>query len=120
MYTCYSDVMGNMPCDNGVLCDKCNYMYVRQIDCTESEVEESELYKVVAYIDHRYIGVMEVLETYDIFEAEGYAWECINAGYYVTIYCDEGYSNSTNYSPDILDKLRENYDYIELSDCIDD
>ena len=37
-------------------------------------VQASVLYKVIAYIDHRYIGVMEVLETYDIFEAEGYAW----------------------------------------------
>lgn len=119
MYTCYSDIMGNMPCDNGVLCDKCDYIDVQKIDYTGLEVEENELYKVVAYIDHRYIGVMEVLETYDTLEAEDYAWECINKGYYVTIYCDEGYGNSINYSPNILNKLRESYDYIELCDCID-
>jgi hypothetical protein len=109
--------MGKMPCDNGVFCDRCDYMDVQKINYTESEVEENGLYKVIAYIDRRYIGVMEVLETYDILEAEDYAWECINTGYYVTI---ESYSNSTNYSPDILGKLRESYDYIELSDCIDD
>lgn len=74
------------------------------------------MYTCYAYIDRRYIGVMEVLETYDILEVENYAWEYINAGYYITI---EGYSNSINYSPDILDRLRESYDYIELSDCID-
>ena len=75
------------------------------------------MYTCYAYIDRRYTGVMEVLETYDILEVEDYAWKCINAGYYITI---EGYSNSINYSPDILDKLRKSYDYIELSDCIDD
>lgn len=31
MYKCYSDVFGNMPCDNGCICDKCLYMDVEII-----------------------------------------------------------------------------------------
>lgn len=32
MYKCYADAMGNMPCDNGALCDKCAYMDVEIIN----------------------------------------------------------------------------------------
>lgn len=32
MYKCYADAMGNMPCDNGVWCDKCAYMDVKIIN----------------------------------------------------------------------------------------
>ena len=40
MYKCYSDSMGNFPCDYGMLCDKCLYMDVQQIDCAEMEEDE--------------------------------------------------------------------------------
>lgn len=48
MYRCYSDAVGNMPCDNGCLCDKCLYMDVEIIrndfyfdDCwNEDDLEE--------------------------------------------------------------------------------
>ena len=50
MYKCYSDAVGNMPCDNGCLCDKCLYMNVEIIrndfyfdDCwDEDDLEEIE------------------------------------------------------------------------------
>ena len=32
MYRCYADSMGNMPCDNGILCDKCLHMNVEIIN----------------------------------------------------------------------------------------
>ena len=32
MYKCYSDAMGNTPCDNGTLCDRCTYMDVEIIN----------------------------------------------------------------------------------------
>ena len=32
MYKCYADAIGNMPCDNGILCDKCAYMDVEIIN----------------------------------------------------------------------------------------
>ena len=50
MYRCYSDSLGNMPCDNGCLCDKCLYMDVEIIrndfyfdDCwDEDDLEEMD------------------------------------------------------------------------------
>ena len=50
MYKCYSDAMGNMPCDNGILCDRCTYMDVQIINDylysdgweTSDDVEEWE------------------------------------------------------------------------------
>lgn len=48
MYKCYSDVYGNMPCDNGCLCDRCEHMKVEIIDnsnrFTESEEDEVALF----------------------------------------------------------------------------
>lgn len=47
MYKCYSDAIGNMPCDNGYICDKCLYMDVEIIrndfyfdDWNEEDLEE--------------------------------------------------------------------------------
>ena len=47
MYRCYSDAFGNMPCDNGSICDKCLYMDVEIIrnnfyfdDWDEEDLEE--------------------------------------------------------------------------------
>lgn len=50
MYRCYSDALGNMPCDNGCLCDRCSYMDVEIIrndfyfnDCwNEDDLEEMD------------------------------------------------------------------------------
>lgn len=50
MYRCFSDAFGNMPCDNGCICDKCSYMNVEIIrndfyfnDCwNEDDLEEIE------------------------------------------------------------------------------
>ena len=35
MFKCYSDINGNMPCDNGCMCDKCMYEDVEIVQFDE-------------------------------------------------------------------------------------
>ena len=46
----------------------------------------------------------------DLSEAESFAWECVNHGYYTTIESDDSIKS---YSPDLLDAA------IDLSDVLD-
>ena len=71
---------------------------------------------VTAYLNNRYYGVMETFEG-DYDEAMNVAWEWVNSGYYVE--CND-YNDVIRYNPDIMHRLLERYDYVELSDCIDD
>ena len=38
-YICHSDAFGNMPCDNGVLCDKCLCMDVTIINNYDETID---------------------------------------------------------------------------------
>ena len=38
MNYCYTDIFGNCPCDNGVMCDKCIHMDVKIVNCYDEEV----------------------------------------------------------------------------------
>lgn len=52
MIKCYSDINGNMPCDNGCLCDKCLHEDVEKVIFPEywgCEEEEVSMYKESAY-----------------------------------------------------------------------
>ena len=51
MYKCYSDIFGNMPCDNGRICDKCSYMDIEIIkndDCIEEIWDDDTLNEIDA------------------------------------------------------------------------
>ena len=73
-------------------------------------------YTATAYLNNRYIGVMDTFEG-DYDEVMNTSWEWLHDGYYVE--CN-GYNGVTRFNPDIMHRLLEDYDYIELSDCIDD
>lgn len=73
-------------------------------------------YTAIAYLNNRYFGVMDTFEG-DYGEVIDLVWEWLNQGYYVE--CN-GYDGKVRFNPDILNKLLESYDYVELTDCIDD
>lgn len=45
MYYCYTDIFGNCPCDNGVLCDKCSYTDVKIITNDDDEQTMLTMFK---------------------------------------------------------------------------
>ena len=73
-------------------------------------------YTATAYLNNRYFGVMDTFEG-DYGSVSDVMWSWLQSGYYVEC---QGYDGIIRYNPDIMHKLLENYDYIELSDCIDD
>ena len=85
MYKCYSDAMGNMPCDNGAICNTCLYTDVEQVDC--STVSYGDIIIGKAYIDRRYFGLMEEYESIYVEEVENLVWDWLNGGYYVEVLC---------------------------------
>ena len=73
-------------------------------------------YTATAYLSNRYFGVMDTFEG-DYGSVSDVMWSWLQSGYYVEC---QGYDEIIRYNPDIMHKLLEDYDYIELSDCIDD
>ena len=65
------------------------------------------MYTVKGYLNKKYYHLMESECFSDIGEAESFAWECVNHGYYTTI---ESSDSIKSYSPDLLDAA------IDLSD----
>lgn len=75
-----------------------------------------DYYTIYACLNNRYFGIMNTFEgCYD--DVMYVAWEWINQGYYVKCVGENG---TMLFNPDILDKLRENHDYVELIDCLED
>ena len=73
-------------------------------------------YTATAYLNNRYVGVMDEFEG-DYGSVSDVMWQWLHDGYYVEC---QSYEGIIRYNPDIMHRLLENYDYIELSDCIDD
>lgn len=73
-------------------------------------------YTATAYLNNRYFGVMDTFDG-DYDEVMNTSWDWLQSGYYVEC---QSYDGTIRYNPDIMHKLLENYDYVELSDCIDD
>ena len=40
---CYTDSVGNAPCDNGVMCDKCNQQWVQDVFTSRLKIEAEKI-----------------------------------------------------------------------------